>query len=393
MMFGFFQMFMIIIPVIVPLFQSKGLDLAQIFYLQAIFATVVVCFEIPSGYFADQLGRRRAVIWGGFMTGVGYTVLVFADGFMGLVLFECSVGIGLSLTSGADIALLYDSQRELDAQPEEQRNSIANFRMSKAGAETVASLIGGVVVLYSFDMLVLVQALISWMPFLVALCLVEPHYHRLDEGGHLENAKRVLRHIFVDDSFLRLLFITSTAYGLSTFYVVWLMQPWWEAQGIPLAYFGVLWAGLNLVVGVAGKVSIKVEERLGMPITLTIMAALPAIGYFSMAFMSGWIVILLSAGFYISRAINQVVVTDAFNARIPSEFRATANSLTGFAFRLVFILTGPLVGYLTSRQGLSTTLVVLGFATLALYALLMYPLIKRIPSQLTAPMSRSEEQS
>jgi MFS family permease len=98
MIFGFFQMFMIIIPVIVPLFQSKGLDLAQIFYLQAIFAGIVVCFEIPSGYFADRFGRRRAVTWGGFMTGVGYTVLTFADDFSGLVLFECSVGIGLSLT-------------------------------------------------------------------------------------------------------------------------------------------------------------------------------------------------------------------------------------------------------------------------------------------------------
>jgi MFS family permease len=380
MIFGFFQMFMIIIPVIVPLFQSKGLDLAQIFYLQAIFAGIVVCFEIPSGYFADRFGRRRAVTWGGFMTGVGYTVLTFADDFSGLVLFECSVGIGLSLTSGADIALLYDSQKELDAEPEEQRNSIANFRMSKSMAETAAALVGGVVVLYSFNLLVLVQAFISWLPFVVTLFLVEPSYHRLDEGGHLENAKRVLSHIFVDDSFLRLLFITMIAYSLSTFYVVWLMQPWWEGQGIPLSYFGVLWAGLNLMVGVSAKVSVKMERHLGAGLTLTTMAALPAIGYFSMALMDGWVVILLSAGFYLSRGINQVVLTDAFNARIPSEFRATANSLTGFAFRLVFIVTGPMIGYLTSWQGLSTTLMVLGIATAALYGLLMLPLIKRIPS-------------
>ncbi len=52
---------MLIVPVLVPFFQPKGLDLAEIFYLQAVYAAVIVLLEAPSGYFADVMGRRLAL--------------------------------------------------------------------------------------------------------------------------------------------------------------------------------------------------------------------------------------------------------------------------------------------------------------------------------------------
>jgi len=38
---GFFQVFLVFMPIAVPFFQSKGLDMQEIFLLQAIFATVI----------------------------------------------------------------------------------------------------------------------------------------------------------------------------------------------------------------------------------------------------------------------------------------------------------------------------------------------------------------
>ena len=62
--FSFFWLALVIIPVIVPFFESKGLSLAEVYYLQAIFAFVVVVFEVPSGYFADVFGRKNALVVG-----------------------------------------------------------------------------------------------------------------------------------------------------------------------------------------------------------------------------------------------------------------------------------------------------------------------------------------
>ena len=93
--FGFFQVFLVIMPVVVPFFESRGLTMQQIFLLQALFAVVVLVMEIPSGYAADILGRRVTLLVGSVFIALGHSMLLFADGFAGLALFEMFLGIGI----------------------------------------------------------------------------------------------------------------------------------------------------------------------------------------------------------------------------------------------------------------------------------------------------------
>ena len=86
--FSFFWLSMVIISVIVPFFESRGLTLAQVFYLQSMFALFMVVFEVPSGYVADILGRKNALVAGSVFHGVGFTWLCFAHGFFELAIAE-----------------------------------------------------------------------------------------------------------------------------------------------------------------------------------------------------------------------------------------------------------------------------------------------------------------
>lgn len=376
--FSFFWLALVIIPVIVPFFASKGLSLADVFVLQAIFAGAVVLFEVPSGYFADLVGRRNALIAGSFLHGLGFTILCFADSFAGLVLFEITVGIGMSLLSGSDLSLLYDSQLALNLSPREKVRGVARQRLVMACAEGIASLLAAVLVLWSFDLLVYANAVIAWVPLLIALQLVEVPFERMSASSPLVNFKRILMHLFYQDELLRLTTLAVTFYGLSTFYVVWLIQPYWENAGVPLAMFGVLWAVKNFTIALTAKFAAPLEERFGAVPVLLVMALLPVLGYLGMAIDGGVIGLLLAFSFYVSRGLHQVILTDAFNSRVPSEFRATANSLTGFMFRGVFIITGPLVGWLHESYGMSVTLLVLGTAAIVLFAVLMLPLLTKL---------------
>jgi MFS family permease len=63
---------MMIVPVIAPFFESKGLSLAQVFYLQALYASAIVILEAPSGYLADRVGRRTVLLIGSIAHGIGY---------------------------------------------------------------------------------------------------------------------------------------------------------------------------------------------------------------------------------------------------------------------------------------------------------------------------------
>lgn len=383
--FSFCWLALVIIPVMVPFFASKGLSLADVFLLQSLFALSVVIFEVPSGYLADIIGRRNALILGSVFHGVGFTLLCFADSFLGLVLFEVTVGLGMSLLSGSDLSLLYDTQLALKLSPAEKTRGIARMRAVKAISEGLASLLASLLILWSFDAVVYANAVIAWMPFLLSFFLVEAPYQKMESVSPWHDLRRILRHLFLQDRLLKLTTLAFTFYGLVTFYVVWLVQPYWASQGIPLAWFGLLWALLNFTVAGAAHYCAALEERVGAGPVLLAMGLLPIVGYAGMAIHGGVVGLVLVFTFYISRGFHQVILTDAFNSRVPSEFRATANSLVGLMFRLVFIVTGPLVGYLYEWRGMQTTLFVLSAGSLLMLILLLRPLLQRIRLSVESP--------
>ena len=379
--FSFFWLSMVIMPVIVPLFESRGLTLAQVFYLQAIFAGFVVLFEVPSGYIADVFGRKTALVAGSVFHGIGFTWLCFAEGFIELILFEMIVGLGLSLLSGADLSLLYDSQIALKHSPATRTRGIANLRFVKSIAEGVSALLGGFLIVYSFEVTVLANAIFAWVPLALSVLLVEAPFTRMEGNQPVENLKKVVGHLFLEDKLLRLICLNITFFSLSTFYVVWLLQPYWSDLGVPLTMFGVLWAAQSFLFAITSKICQPLEARYGAKPILIVMAILPIAGYFGMAAGGGVVGILFSFTFFVSRGLNQVILTDALNSRVPSEFRATANSMTSFVFRGIYIVTGPVIGVIIDWQDMYFALNSLGVICLFLFALVLVPLLREIELQ------------
>jgi hypothetical protein len=101
----------------------------------------------------------------------------------------------------------------------------------------------------------------------------------------------------------------------------------------------------------------------------------PVVGYLGLEHLGIVGGYLASATFFMSRGFGLVVLRDALNKRIPSEYRATANSLTSFGFRAAFVVTGPLVGYYFDLWGMQATLTLLAAATLTIFVALILPLM------------------
>ncbi len=113
---GFFQNFLVVLPVFVPLLQGYGLSMAEVLQTQALFALTIAMLEVPSGYCADLWGRRPVLILGTALNAIGFLSLLWADSFLDFVVYEIILGIGFSLVSGTDLALLYDTEVYLQAQ-------------------------------------------------------------------------------------------------------------------------------------------------------------------------------------------------------------------------------------------------------------------------------------
>lgn len=383
---AFFHTFMLIAPVLVPFFESKGLSLSEIFYLQAIFAIVIVILEAPSGYLADKMGRRGVLVIGSVAHGAGYLFLVFADGFWQLAVFEIILGIAMSMMSGADLALLYDTKRAISNAEDEHSHSIAHLTSTKAFANGAGALLGGVMALWSFDAIVLAQAAVSWVCLVLAMLLIEPPIDQAADSATTLDLKAIYRHLIKGDKLLRQVFIAIPLYNLSTFQVGWLVQPYWQEHGLTMFMFGVLWCAQSVTVGIASHCGHAIEKYKGAVFALMVIGILPIIGHFGMAWFDGWYGIGICFILFFCRGLYQVVLVNALNRRVPGRVRATVNSLTSLTFRFGFIFSGPLVGHIAETRGLSTALNLLGVASIMMFLLIILPLIHSVQLMQQKPL-------
>lgn len=372
---SFFQVFLVLMPIIVLFFESRGLTLPEVFLLQAWFAAVVLVMEAPSGYLADLLGRKRIIVIGTFFIGVGQSVLLFAEGFWQLALFESCLGIGLSLVSGSDLALLYDTELALQEDAHKRHKAVRRLFTASKLSEALAAVTCSVLLLWSMEAAVYVQVAGGWIAFLLTFGLVEAPGVRLANEGHLRNIRTVLRHLLVNGPVLRLTFLALSVWALTTMFAVWLLQKHWQQLGIGIIHYGYLWGALTFMSAVAGRYALSLEDRLGSTAMLVVVGIGPVIGYIGLGLFGAVGGVLVSVVFFVCRGFGHVVLSDALNKRVSSEFRATANSFANLGFRAAFAMTAPLVAGALGLWGMETTFLLLAGMSLIIFVTLVVPLI------------------
>jgi MFS family permease len=359
---GFFHSFVLIVPVFVPLVQEHGLSMTQVLQTQALYALTIACFEVPSGYIADIWGRRRAIIIGSAINGLGFLWLTQADAFGDFLVYEFLLGVGLSLISGADLALLYDSEKELEAEGESYAGaskSLSRLISIEAGASGVAG-IGAALLLLIGDMKLLIaaQALCGFVPLVLSFWLIESSRPVLSQN-HGANTLAIIDMLIRGKPVVVWTAVAIAAFGLLALYSFWIYQKYWELQGIPVEHFGYIWAVFALIVSLGARYAGQLERILGWRRLLAVTAALPILGLLGMAYVGGWVGVMFGFAIQLSRGMSLTLFYDALNRRIPGDFRATVNSLVSLAVRSLFIVTGPILGWALDEQGMQGTLLFL----------------------------------
>jgi MFS family permease len=365
----------------VPLLQGYGLSMSQVLQTQALFALTIAVCEVPSGYIADIWGRRQAILLGSALNALGFFSLLWADSFLDFLLYEMILGVGFSLISGADLALLYDTEVYLQerglpggAGP---GKSLSRLIAVEAAASGIAGVVASILLLWSLDGVVLVQAFTGFMPLLLGLTLVEVP-RPTTQSSHRENAHNIVDLLLFGKPVVLWTAFAIAVFGLLAIYVFWTYQKYWELQGVPLGWYGYIWAAFALTVSVSARYASALEQRLGTRTLLYLIAALPLLGLIGMALGAGWLGVMFGFAIQLSRGLSMSLFYEALNRRVPGEFRATVNSLVSLGVRAIFIVTGPVLGYALDSQGMNATLLALVAIFTPLMGLVLVPLVVRI---------------
>jgi len=365
--------FMLFMPIVVLFYKDNGLEMQQVFILQAIYSVAIVALEIPSGYVADVLGRKVTLLIGSVLGFAGFLCYSFSYGFTGFLIAEIILGFGQSLISGADSALLYDTLLVMDKKgqyikQEGRMVSVGNF------SEAFAGILGGLLAAINLRYPYYAQTIIAFMAIPASFTLIEPERHKKIEALKWNDILKVVKYSLHDHKELKWNIIFSSVIGASTLTMAWFVQPYFELVALPVTLFGVFWTILNLTVGVSALFAHKAEAKLKQLKTMIGITILIPAGYITVSRIDALWGIGILFLFYIVRGIATPVLKDYINQLCDSNIRATVLSVRNFVIRIFFAIIGPFVGWYTDHFSLQAALLVSGsiFFILSVFTLLMY---------------------
>jgi MFS family permease len=368
---------MLTMPVIVLFYYNNGLGTRHVFILQAIYSLSIVILEIPSGYIADVFGRRTTLIIGSFFGFFGFLAYSVMHGFWGFAVAEIFLGIGQSMISGADSALLYDTlviegKRDKYLKLEGRMTSVGNF------SEALAGIAGGLLATLSLRTPFYFQSFIAFWAIPATILLIEPKIHSHAQLNKLDYFIRILRFSLFENKLLRRNIFFSSVIGCATLTMAWFVQPYFKSINIPVSMYGILWTVLNFSVGVTSLYAFKFDKKLGQMKTIWFIVLVIPLGYWlSGIFMNMWGLVFILI-FYFARGIASPVLKEYINDITPSEMRATVLSIRNFVIRLLFAIAGPFLGWLTDFYSLSQALLIAGTIFFLLASITVFYYIRSI---------------
>jgi predicted MFS family arabinose efflux permease len=157
----------LMIPVLVLLLLERGLTLAQLGLIFAAQGLVVLVLELPTGGFADALGRRRVLLIASVFEVGAIVLLIAADSVAVLALAFALFGVYRALESGPLDSWYVDTAQALDPEADIERG-LSLGAIVLGVAVGAGSLMSSAIV--ALDPLSAVDALVT--PLIVALVLI-----------------------------------------------------------------------------------------------------------------------------------------------------------------------------------------------------------------------------
>lgn len=349
------------LPVLILFYQAEiGLTFKDFMIIEAIFCATIILMEIPSGWLSDIWSRKRTLAAGLAFTSMGFAQLLFADNFMEAAISEIFTGIGVSLISGTNSAMLYDSLLQ-DKRQDDYRKLEGLRHGTSLYALAFASVAGGL--LYQIDHFLPVALTVIGQAagMVCALLMIEPvRDYRKAEKHPVADMLDTMKFALHGHKEIAGIILFSTVIFTATKIMLWVQQPYYELLALPEIWYGIFTATGFLLGGVGGHLGHILDGHVrNRTMFLFMLVAIVSACLIASMFKSVSVVPLLLIG-SVMWGFGWPRVQSAINMRVSSERRATILSTASLMVSLAFIPIGPTLGWAADLWGIQTALQGLG---------------------------------
>ncbi len=351
------------------LMEDRGLELKWILAMDMPFWLLVAVLQAPTGALADQIGRRRVMALGGLLFSATVLGFGFTQNYWMLFADYMLWAVAMSMMSGADQALAYDSLKESGEETRFQKvagRAFAIRLVAGMAGITLGGVLGGWLGLGTVTKIGAIPPLLAAV---LALTMHEPAIER-EAKRYWANLSGAVRFAWNNPQ-VRYTLLTGSVLLAGTFGPVVLIQPFLIEHDVSNVLFGVYQAPLRLISVIAALVAFRVSARMGVGPLLATAGAAIVISYGGLAGIQS----TAAFGFFglssLMAGLTRPAIDGYLNQRIDSSQRATVLSLMQllFAFQVAFF--EPALGFFADGISLKAAFIF----SAAYFLVLMPPLL------------------
>ena len=360
--YTFFQWFVVTGLWMLYLTQ-KGFSPLEVGIMEAVFHVTSFIFEVPSGSLADRFGYKNTLIASRIINTISCLLTVLSGDFWIVTVGFVFSALSYNLSSGTNEALVFES---LLAVKQEKRylKVTANINMILEISNSLGIVVAGLFSHWFFDGVYWLQILLNGLAILTALRFEEPPRIRQQRQRYFQ----LITSAFAMTLKIPGLFLVMLAFAFidslnATYYFYF--QNFFEQLGINGIGISLVIFASTLFQLAAVRLAAVVGEQVSLPRLFAIVLLLLTIATAA----SGFLPVVGVIPCYILANCLPALVTpirsNFINQLIPSEQRATINSIDSLCYSMMMIPFFPLCGWLIQIFGYRSTFV---FVSLALAA-------------------------
>ena len=350
--FQFLYSFQLWWPIwVLYLTDYRGFSLTQVGTLEALFWLVIILSQVPTGAIADRFGRKTSLMLAGGFTTAAILVFGIAANYWIVLVSYVAWGVGLTFSSGADSALVFDSLKAVGRERDYQR--VAGIGWGALSLGTLAGLLAGAPVAAATNLAVpvVLSAVTCGLAIVVAASFAEPPIHEGERPGYRELIVASGRTIWRSPSVRSMLLLAALLMSSINATIIF-SQPFLDQHDVSLRLLGVAQTPMRIAGIIGALAAYRLTASLGLRWTLVGTALITTASY---ALLGGWDSVFAFSATVTILLANGVIApatTDYLNQRIPSAQRATILSARQLIASIIIAAFLPGLGAIADRVSL-----------------------------------------
>ncbi len=360
------------IPVLALFYIASQVSLEQFSIIMSVFALTTLLLDVPTGVIADLIGKKNTLLLSGFMYIIEIFLIAFFNGFWIFLIAKIISGIGVSLGSGTDSALLFDTLKKQKRIDQHKKISGSISTVSNISMAFVF-IIGAFLFSINPKLPAILSLPLVTLGFFLTFFLEEPYKSRKKF-----NVKNYFKHLkegfvyFKNSKYIQYLCFLALFVSATISITLSMSSAYFKEILIPVSVIGILAFVASLTTAFASKKTHSLEKFLGEHKSFLLIQMGIVVGLFLISLMIPffgflfYLIIAFIAGF------SGVLLGDYINHHIETSHRATILSIKGMFSNIGVFILFILVGKLTSFKGLGFSFLIFASVILIGFVLIFF---------------------